>query len=105
MTASRPGARGKRPNASDGSTPAAASADNALLATAGADGTVRLWNLKRQGEVATILTGHQGAVHAVAFAPDGKTLASAGADGAVLLWDVKVGQDEPVTIKEARKVL
>jgi WD40 repeat protein len=83
----------------------AASADNALVATAGADGTVRLWNLKRQGEVAAILTGHEGAVYAIAFAPDGKTLASAGADGAVRLWDVKVGADEPVTIKEARKVL
>lgn len=83
----------------------AASADNALLATAGADGAVRLWNLKRQGDVAAILTGPQGAVHAVAFAPDNKTLASAGADGAVRLWEVKVGEDEPVTMKEARKTL
>jgi WD40 repeat protein len=83
----------------------AASADNALLATAGADGAVRLWNLKRQGEVAAILSGHQGAVHAVAFAPDSKSLASAGADGAVRLWEVKVGEDEPVAMKEARKVL
>jgi WD40 repeat protein len=38
------------------------------LATAGADGTVRLWDL--------------------AFAPHGHTLATAGADDRVMLWDV-----------------
>jgi hypothetical protein len=36
------------------------------------------------------LTGHRGAVFALAFAPDGKTLATAGADTSVLLWEVTV---------------
>src|SRR5438034_1374843 len=83
----------------------APSSDSALLATAGADGTVRLWNLKRQGEVAAILTEDKGPLHAVAFSPDGKTLASAGADGVVRLWDVKVGDEQPLTIDQPRKLL
>lgn len=83
----------------------AAAPDNSLIATAGADGTVRLWNLKRQGEVGAIFTGHPSPVMAVAFAPDSKTLASADADGHVHVWDVKIGLDEPLQIEQTRKQL
>src|SRR5262245_31155407 len=40
------------------------------------------------------LQGHQGTIHAVAFAPDGHALLSGGADGTVRIWDAAVGQEK-----------
>ena len=74
------------------------------LASAGNDGTVRLWDPDTGAELAA-LTGHDGPVSAVAFSPDGHRLASAGDDGTVRLWDpdtgaelaALTGHDGPVT--------
>ena len=38
------------------------------------------------------LTGHTGAVHAVAWSPDGTRLATAGVDGTAHIWDPTTGQ-------------
>jgi RNA polymerase sigma factor (sigma-70 family) len=38
------------------------------------------------------LVGHQGAVHAVAFAPNGKAIATAGADKTVRVWGTATGR-------------
>jgi RNA polymerase sigma factor (sigma-70 family) len=57
------------------------------LATAHADGTIKLWNAAT-GRRRTGLKGHPGQVVALAFAPDGKTLASVCDAGALKLWDV-----------------
>ena len=64
--------------------------DGKALASAAADGTVRLWDLTAADPAARprVLT-HDGPVWHVAFAPDGKALASASRDGTtVRLWDL-----------------
>lgn len=65
----------------------ALSADDRTLATAGHDGSVRLWDLTTGDEIA-ILRGHEREVQVVAFSPDGLTLASGSSDFTVRLWDV-----------------
>ena len=59
-----------------------------LLATAGADGTVRLWNpATRRPAGAPIHASARQGVHAVAFSPNGKLLATADGDGTARLWN------------------
>lgn len=74
-----------------------------LLASAGADGTVRLWD-PVTGQPGHVLSGHTAAVRAVAAvaAPPatGSTrwLASAGEDHTVRLWDPTTGHCEHVLV-------
>ncbi|MBA3747523.1 MAG: hypothetical protein H0W96_08550, partial [Solirubrobacterales bacterium] len=62
------------------------SPDSKTIASAGEDGTVRLWNATTRKPIGR-LTGHRGFVSDVAFSPDNKTIASAGEDGTVRLWN------------------
>ena len=71
------------------------SPDGELLATADADGTVRLWNPatgQTIGHPMAADTGTGGAVNGVAFSPNGNLLASADADGTVQLWNTAAEQ-------------
>ena len=61
------------------------------LASAGDDGTVRLWDPATGAEQALSVGIRR--VHAVAFSPGGRRLASAGDDGTVRLWDPATGAE------------
>jgi WD40 repeat protein len=70
---------------------AAFSPDGRTLASAGADGAVRLWNLHDPAHprpLGPALGGQDGWVYWLAFSPDGRTLATADRDGTVRLWNV-----------------
>jgi WD40 repeat protein len=59
-----------------------------IIASAGADRTVRLWSARTHRELGAPLLGHTGTVTDVAFAPRGDVLASGSEDGTVRLWSV-----------------
>jgi WD40 repeat protein/serine/threonine protein kinase len=71
---------------------AAFSADGSLLATAGADDVVTIWQANT-GKEPRKLIGHAGEVTTVTFHPDGKRLVSGGRDGTVRIWDPESGQE------------
>jgi len=68
----------------------AISPDGKQLASAGADRSVRVWNLHTHQRLFS-LTGHAGRVLSVDFSPDGSQLASASEDKTVRLWDPLTG--------------
>ncbi len=67
------------------------SPDGRMLATAGKDGTVRLWHAKT-GKSLAVLRGHTNEVTSVTFSPDGTKLATGSEDRTVRLWDAPSGE-------------
>jgi WD40 repeat protein len=62
--------------------------DPRILASAAADGTVRLWDITNQLNVATIPVEPNRDVHTVSFTADGTTLLAAGEFGSVVWHDL-----------------
>ncbi len=68
------------------------SPDGTLLATAGNDGTARLWD-SQTGKQLHLLSGRQSGIASLAFSPDGKVLATGGQDKMIELRDVSTGKE------------
>ena len=81
-----------------------------VLAVAGADGAIRLWDLRSRNRADVFRTdlhrrtGHDAAALSLAFSPDGALLASAHVDGVVHLWDMAKGQEVPVRLRHDESV-
>ena len=73
-------------------TRAVFSPDGTKIASAGLDGTVRLWDAESRKSLHT-LVGHKGYVRDVAFSGDGSVLVSCGADEHIVVWDVSTGTE------------
>lgn len=61
------------------------------MATAGRDGTARVWSLTNRQEVVRLK--HAAKVEAVAFSPDGTTISTASFDGTARLWELPSGRE------------
>ncbi len=68
-----------------------ASSDGKLVATAGYDGMVKLWDMQSR-KLKADLNQHKGWVRSLAFSPDGSQLVTAGEDGNVIVWSTSSGK-------------
>jgi WD40 repeat protein/tRNA A-37 threonylcarbamoyl transferase component Bud32 len=67
------------------------SRDGKLLASGGADGTVKVWDASN-GKMLCPITAHNQPVSGVAFSPDGRLLASSSWDRTVKVWEAATGK-------------
>ena len=66
------------------------SVDGQILASAGDDTTIKLWDANT-GDCLHTLQGHTEIIRSVCYSPDGQFLASGSDDRTIRLWDVQTG--------------
>ncbi|MBI3932905.1 MAG: serine/threonine protein kinase [Acidobacteria bacterium] len=81
-----------------------------LLATSGADGAIRIWDLHNRTRVLTLRSemhqrsGHDAMATALSFSRDGALMASGHVDGSVHLWNMATGDEVPVKLRHDASV-
>jgi WD40 repeat protein len=80
------------------------SPDGTLIATAGSEEAVRIWDARSGALRQTLETGCEGD-DALAFSPNGRLLATAGAGSSVLLWDTGTWQRRASLAGHKKRVL
>jgi uncharacterized protein with WD repeat len=78
------------------------SSDRQILATAGVDDRIRIWNLS--GQKIAEWKALQESVNMISFSPNGKYLATAGRNGTVKFWEVKFWARSGKQISEFKAV-
>jgi WD40 repeat protein len=74
-----------------------------VLASAGSDKTVRLWNAA--GASTAVMRGHQAAVHCLAFDHSGDWLLSGSADTTIQIWNLKTQRSQHALRGHTDKIL
>jgi WD40 repeat protein len=79
------------------------SPDGTTYAAAAADNTVHLWDGKT-GNPKITLTGHTKQVSCAAYSPDSQTIATGSYDGTIRLWDATTGTHKTTLVSSVGKV-
>jgi WD40 repeat protein len=68
------------------------SPDGRHIASAGGDGTVKIWDSQNKKRLHTLF-GHDGFVTSIAYSPDGSYIASGSFDGTIKIWNSYTAAD------------
>lgn len=79
------------------------SQDGNYIASAGNDGTIRIWNFKGGGSMGTLF-GHFTECQSVSWKPGGLELASSGNDGTVKIWNAQTQIESENWLRETRYI-
>ncbi|OHT12968.1 hypothetical protein TRFO_16913 [Tritrichomonas foetus] len=73
--------------------------DENIVATAGYDGIIRIWDVSTEKVIHT-LSEHKTRINSLVFSPNGKQMFAGDASGCISVWDVNLQSDQPFTFQK-----